>query len=214
MATMTVKCKICKKGIESGEEYKMDCSHKYHSKCIGEWHNKNRYSKSCPECTTEAIAFCSVEGTLSEFACIIEHKVHSRWKKIILANLATPEKDCLRYYEKNTCYPPKNDIFNWAISDPAEIKVVIIGQDPYINEGQAHGYSFSVRDGIKVPPSLKNIYKAIEYDLNEKVNFPNSGNLTGWANQGVLLLNASLTVMKGKSNSHASTWSAFTKKYY
>ena len=92
-----------------------------------------------------------------------------------------------------------------------EIKVVILGQDPYHGEGQANGLSFSVNDKIAIPPSLLNIFKELKSDLN--VNIPDSGNLQSWANQGVLLLNTVLTVEKDNANSHKGLgWEIFTKK--
>lgn len=113
-------------------------------------------------------------------------------------------------YEKNICYPPKKDVFNALKLTPIDkVKVVILGQDPYINKNQAHGLAFSVLNGT-LPPSLKNIYKEIESDLGIKM--PNdNGNLTKWAEQGVLLLNTVLTVRAGESNSHAKRgWEIFT----
>ena len=107
-------------------------------------------------------------------------------------------------------YPPKEQWFN-AFLTPSfdDIKVVIVGQDPYHGEGQAHGLSFSVPDGIKIPPSLRNIYKELNRDLG--LQMPTSGNLEAWAKQGVLLLNASLTVRAGEANSHSKQgWLNFT----
>ncbi len=107
-------------------------------------------------------------------------------------------------------YPPGNLIFNAFAHTPFQkVKVVILGQDPYHGPGQAHGLSFSVPDGVKPPPSLVNIYKEIEDDLG--IPAPRSGNLTHWANQGVLLLNAGLTVEANTANSHAHIgWHEFT----
>ena len=96
-------------------------------------------------------------------------------------------------YMQTTCYPPGKLIFNAFNLCPFDkVKVVIIGQDPYHEPGQAHGLSFSVQDGVQFPPSLQNIFKEIQADLGTPI--PVSGNLTRWAEQGVLLLNASLTV--------------------
>lgn len=104
-------------------------------------------------------------------------------------------------YKIKTIFPPKNYVFNALKLTPySKVKVVIMGQDPYHGVGEAHGLSFSVQDGIKIPPSLKNIYKELNYDLG--IQAPNSGNLTKWAEQGVLLLNAVLTVEKDKPASH------------
>lgn len=104
-------------------------------------------------------------------------------------------------YKTKEIFPPKNYVFNALKLTPYnKVKVVIVGQDPYHGVGEAHGLSFSVQDGIKIPPSLKNIYKELNDDLG--IQAPNSGNLTKWAKQGVLLLNAVLTVEKDKPASH------------
>ena len=113
-------------------------------------------------------------------------------------------------YNQYTCYPPGKLIFNAFNLCPFDkVKVVIIGQDPYHEPGQAHGLSFSVQDGIMFPPSLQNIFKEIQADLGTPI--PMSGNLTRWAEQGVLLLNASLTVRAHQANSHSTLgWQKFT----
>ncbi len=104
-------------------------------------------------------------------------------------------------YKTKTVYPPAKLIFNAFDSCPFnEVKVVIVGQDPYHEPGQAHGLCFSVNDGVKIPPSLVNIYKEIHDDLGQQV--PVSGNLERWAKQGVLLLNATLTVRAHHAGSH------------
>ena len=106
-------------------------------------------------------------------------------------------------YSQYTCYPPGKLIFNAFNLCPFDkVKVVIIGQDPYHEPGQAHGLSFSVQDGVQFPPSLQNIFKEIQAELGTPI--PTSGNLTRWAEQGVLLLNASLTVRAHQANSHSS----------
>lgn len=112
---------------------------------------------------------------------------------------------------KKTIYPPGNLIFNALNSAPLnDIKVVILGQDPYHGMGQAHGLSFSVPEGVKPPPSLVNIFKEIKSDLG--IN-NSTGNLTNWAKQGVLLLNSVLTVEQGKAASHQGQgWEQFTDK--
>ena len=109
-----------------------------------------------------------------------------------------------------TIYPPGKSIFNAFDTTPFDnVKVVILGQDPYHGPGQAHGLSFSVMDGVPPPPSLVNIFKEQQSDLG--VPIPNHGNLTKWAEQGVLLLNASLTVRAGEPMSHAKIgWADFT----
>ena len=107
----------------------------------------------------------------------------------------------LHEYDIKTIYPPKDYIFNaLKLTSYKDTKVVIVGQDPYHGEHQAHGLSFSVQKGVKVPPSLQNIYKELYDDLG--VSIRNDGDLTGWAKQGVLLLNAVLTVEKDKAASH------------
>jgi len=113
-------------------------------------------------------------------------------------------------YEKNTIYPPGNLIFNAFNSCPFDkIKVVIIGQDPYHGPGQAHGLCFSVNDGIKFPPSLVNIFKEISKDSG--LPYPTSGNLERWSEQGVLLINATLTVRAHEAGSHQRKgWEIFT----
>ena len=113
-------------------------------------------------------------------------------------------------YATKTIYPCRENLFNALKLTPyKDVKVVIVGQDPYHGEGEAHGLSFSVQEGIKIPPSLKNIYKEIADDLG--IIEPNSGDLTKWAKRGVLLLNSSLTVVKDSPNSHKDLgWYRFT----
>ena len=104
-------------------------------------------------------------------------------------------------YQIKTVYPEKENIFNALKMTPYEkVKVVIVGQDPYHGEGEAHGLSFSVQKGIKIPPSLTNIFKELKSDLN--IDAPSCGDLTKWAEEGVLLLNAVLTVKKDRAASH------------
>ncbi len=113
-------------------------------------------------------------------------------------------------YKKKEIFPPKKDVFRaMRLTDYDDIKVVIIGQDPYHGTGEAEGLSFSVRDGIRKPPSLKNIFKELKDDLG--YNEPKSGSLIPWAKEGVLLLNAILTVEKDKPLSHQKLdWQLFT----
>lgn len=113
-------------------------------------------------------------------------------------------------YATGVCYPPGGKIFNAFACTPFErVKVVILGQDPYHEPGQAMGLSFSVPDGVALPPSLRNIYAEIQSELG--VVPPASGNLTRWARQGVLLLNATLTVGQGQAGSHQRRgWEEFT----
>ncbi|MFC5282874.1 uracil-DNA glycosylase [Pedobacter alpinus] len=108
-------------------------------------------------------------------------------------------------------YPKNSDIFNaFELTTFDNIKVVILGQDPYHGANQAHGLSFSVQDGIKTPPSLQNIYKELQTDI-DGFKIPLNGNLTNWAKQGVLLLNTTLTVNAGKAGSHQKQgWEQFT----
>lgn len=114
-------------------------------------------------------------------------------------------------FKNHICYPPIDLIFS-AFNHCSfnDVKVVVIGQDPYHGEGEANGLSFSVNDNVKIPPSLRNIFKEINTDL-DAVFMPTSGNLEKWADQGVLLLNASLTVRKDTPNSHKHLkWNLFT----
>lgn len=113
-------------------------------------------------------------------------------------------------YAENTCYPPKSEIFNAFDHCPFdEVKVVIIGQDPYHGPGQANGLCFSVAPGVRKPPSLKNIFKEIKNDLGK--DEPEDGDLTRWADQGVLLINATLTVRQSSPGSHQKQgWEEFT----
>ena len=113
-------------------------------------------------------------------------------------------------YSKNTIYPPADDIFNaFHLTPLSRVKVVIIGQDPYHEPGQAHGLCFSVQKGVDIPPSLQNIYKELNSDIGFEI--PNHGCLTSWAEQGVLLLNAVLTVRAHAAASHQNKgWETFT----
>ncbi|CAA2930938.1 uracil-DNA glycosylase [Arsenophonus endosymbiont of Bemisia tabaci] len=112
-----------------------------------------------------------------------------------------------------TIYPPQKDVFNaFRYTELSEVKVVILGQDPYHGPNQAHGLSFSVRPGIPTPPSLVNMYKELAKDIAD-FQYPNHGYLVSWAQQGVLLLNTVLTVEQGKAHSHAHLgWETFTDK--
>ena len=113
-------------------------------------------------------------------------------------------------YKTKTVYPEFDNIFNALKLTPyKDVKDVIIGQDPYHGKGEAHGLSFSVQDGVKIPPSLVNIFKELKSDLN--IDAPKSGNLTKWAKSGVLLLNNALTVIEDMPNSHQNIgWNLFT----
>lgn len=142
-------------------------------------------------------------------------KIHQSWKKRLKAEFEKPYfVDLSRFvkeeYQKQTVYPPPKQIFNAFDACPFDqVKVVILGQDPYHGPRQANGLSFSVSDGVVTPPSLVNIYKEIEADLGKKM--PKSGNLARWAKQGVLLLNATLTVRARQAGSHQKKgWEEFT----
>ncbi|RWR12505.1 uracil-DNA glycosylase [Siminovitchia fortis] len=117
-----------------------------------------------------------------------------------------------REYTEKAVYPPMHDIFNALKFTPyRNVKVVLLGQDPYHGPGQAHGLSFSVKPGVKIPPSLKNIFKELHDDLGCRI--PNNGCLVKWANEGVLLLNTVLTVRAGEAHSHRGKgWEIFTDK--
>lgn len=115
-------------------------------------------------------------------------------------------------YEAGNVYPPKELIFSAFEHTPYEqVKVVILGQDPYHGAGQSHGLAFSVQKGVKIPPSLRNMYKELASDL--AIEPASHGNLTSWADQGVLLLNTVLTVREGEANSHQKQgWERFTDR--
>ncbi|MEP2279378.1 uracil-DNA glycosylase [Maribacter sp.] len=137
------------------------------------------------------------------------------WKNELAEEFEKPYfKDLMQFvkleYEVNTCYPQYVDIFSaFNHCKFEETNVVIIGQDPYHGPNQANGLCFSVKDGVKHPPSLVNIFKEIESDLN--ISYPESGNLERWAKQGVLLLNATLTVRAHEAGSHQKHgWEVFT----
>ncbi len=117
-----------------------------------------------------------------------------------------------REYSSYRIYPPMNDIFNaLRRTSYSDVKAVILGQDPYHGAGQAHGMCFSVKKGTPPPPSLQNIFKELKADLN--IDPPNHGELTGWADSGVLLLNTVLTVREGLANSHKGQgWEKFTDR--
>jgi uracil-DNA glycosylase len=142
-------------------------------------------------------------------------KIASSWKQRLASEFEKPYFVELIEFVKNeylsgTIYPPGKEIFK-AFDSCAfdETKVVIIGQDPYHGPGQANGLCFSVKDGVRVPPSLVNIFKEIHADLGKPI--PKSGDLERWANQGVLLLNATLTVKAGTPGSHQNKgWESFT----
>ncbi len=142
--------------------------------------------------------------------------IDSSWKTVLVdeftKNYFTDLRNKVRMeYKSNVIYPPPTKIFNaFNLTPFNKVKVVVVGQDPYHGENQAHGLSFSVENGIKIPPSLNNIFKELKSDL--KVSLPNSGNLSSWAEQGVLMLNSVLTVRSGVANSHKNIgWEIFTE---
>ncbi len=147
---------------------------------------------------------------------MINNKIDSSWLNVIGKEFDKPYMEKLNdfllkeQHDGQTIYPHKDEIFNAMNTTPLNnVRVVILGQDPYHGENQAHGLCFSVRDGTKIPPSLLNIYKEIfsEYGCP----MPESGNLSTWAAQGVLLLNATLTVRKAQAGSHQNKgWEEFT----
>lgn len=143
-------------------------------------------------------------------------KIESSWKEILNEEFAKPYFQQIPLHLKTEksqgkiIYPPGSFIFNAFNTTPFDrIKVVIIGQDPYHGPKQAHGLCFSVQNGVPPPPSLNNIFKELHEDIGMKI--PNHGNLTKWAEQGVFLLNASLTVRAGEPMSHSKIgWAQFT----
>jgi uracil-DNA glycosylase len=142
-------------------------------------------------------------------------KIHPSWQSILENEFTKPYFEQLisfvkNEYKQHTCYPKGSEIFAAFDHCPFEnVKVVIIGQDPYHGPNQANGLCFSVNDGVPFPPSLQNIFKEVEKDL--QIPYPSSGNLERWADQGVLLLNATLTVRQSEAGSHQNKgWETFT----
>ena len=141
--------------------------------------------------------------------------IESSWKEVLKGEFEKPYfNDLIDFvkseYAAHTCYPQGKKIFSAFDHCPFDkVEVVILGQDPYHGPGQANGLCFSVSDGIPMPPSLQNIFREIQTDLGKP--FPSTGNLERWADQGVLLLNAVLTVRQGEANSHQGKgWELFT----
>lgn len=143
-------------------------------------------------------------------------QLHPSWLAVIGNELEKPYMQALRHFLKEektdgkVIYPPSSLIFNAFNHAPFDkVRVVIIGQDPYHGPNQAHGLSFSVPNGVALPPSLLNIYKEVSADLN--IQMSRNGDLTAWADQGVLLLNAILTVERAKAGAHQGKgWETFT----
>src|SRR2546430_1335562 len=137
------------------------------------------------------------------------------WRTVLAPRLDPARTTALgefvaREYAQETVFPPLDDLFTaYRLCPPVQTRVLILGQDPYFKAGQAHGLSFSVKRPVPVPPSLRNVYKELQEDLGIPV--ARHGDLTRWAQQGVLLLNAILTVRSGKAGSHAGIgWEEFT----
>jgi uracil-DNA glycosylase len=146
---------------------------------------------------------------------MMKQTLPASWRAILQAESTKPYMEKLEAFlaveEKNhTIFPPREDVLNALNYTPYEaVKVLIVGQDPYHDDGQAHGLAFSVREGIKLPPSLVNIYKELESDLS--IPRAKTGYLKSWAEQGVLLLNTSLTVRAHEAASHKGKgWEQFT----
>ena len=146
---------------------------------------------------------------------MVNVKIENSWKEQLRSEFEKPYFSALTdfvraEYHQYTCYPPASLIFNAFNTTPFDqVKVVLLGQDPYHEPNQAHGLCFSVNDGVTFPPSLNNIFKEIHDDVG--VDIPSSGNLTRWAQQGVLLLNATLTVRSHQAGSHQRHgWETFT----
>ena len=147
----------------------------------------------------------------------IDPVIEDGWKAVLMDQFQSPYFGALKDFlveekKKYTIYPPGRLIFNAFQRTPFEkVKVVLLGQDPYHGPGQAHGLCFSVPHGIPKPPSLVNIFKELNSDL--KVPLPEHGNLEKWADQGVLLINATLTVRQGQAGSHQKRgWETFTNR--
>ncbi|GLX68305.1 uracil-DNA glycosylase [Paenibacillus glycanilyticus] len=147
----------------------------------------------------------------------MDFKLTNDWARLLRPEMDEPyfkrmEGQLDEYYRTTTVYPKVEHIFNALQYTPyGETKVVILGQDPYHGPGQAHGLSFSVREGVAIPPSLRNIYKELQEDIGCPV--PRHGSLVTWAKQGVLLLNTVLTVEEGQANSHQKLgWERFTSR--
>ncbi|EEM08492.1 uracil-DNA glycosylase [Bacillus pseudomycoides] len=147
----------------------------------------------------------------------MEHILKNDWEPLLAPESEKPYYQKLRQflkeeYSTHVIYPKANDIFNALhYTSYKDTKVVILGQDPYHGPDQAHGLSFSVQPGVKTPPSLQNMYKELHADLGCEI--PNNGYLVKWAEQGVLLLNAVLTVRQGEANSHKGKgWEHFTDR--
>jgi uracil-DNA glycosylase len=146
---------------------------------------------------------------------MIDPKIDSSWREVLFDEFQKPYFKTLKEFlihekQNHTVYPHGSSIFAAFDNTPFDnVKVVILGQDPYHGANQAHGLAFSVNDGVPFPPSLQNIFKELRDDMG--CNMPKSGNLTSWAKEGVFLLNTVLTVRAAEANSHKSRgWEIFT----
>jgi uracil-DNA glycosylase len=145
-------------------------------------------------------ALTAIDASWSQFITIETNKDYFK----VLNTFITQD------YTNAIVFPPVNDVFNALKTPLTSVSVVVLGQDPYHNINQAHGLSFSVNDGIKIPPSLRNIFKELQQDIPNYIP-PNTGNLRNWSQQGVMLLNATLTVRAHEAGSHQKKgWECFT----
>ncbi|AVT50643.1 uracil-DNA glycosylase [Cervid alphaherpesvirus 3] len=166
---------------------------------------KRRRPNGLPACVT----MLEDQRAVTWDAFAADFGVGEAWRRVLEPELATPHmRHALREYERRSraerVLPPKRDIFAWTRhAAPEDVKVVILGQDPYHSCGQAHGLAFSVNRGVPIPPSLQNIYAAVQRNFPGTPR-PQHGCLEAWARRGVLLLNTSLTVRSGAPGSHAN----------
>jgi len=157
----------------------------------------------------------NLESSIISKPTIMEYLVDDEWKLVLSEHMQSSSfikisQFLEQEWESGEVYPPREEIFSALNLTPfSHVKVVILGQDPYHGHGQGHGLAFSVRRGITIPPSLKNIFRELHDDVGARI--PQHGNLENWSKAGVLLLNTVLTVRKGKANSHANKgWEEFT----
>lgn len=157
-----------------------------------------------------------IQKKISLGAYALHENIGHSWFRALQSEFDKPYfkklSDFVREQRKsNVVYPPENKVYSWTHHhDIKNTRVVVLGQDPYHGPGQAHGLSFSVQKGVRIPPSLINIFKELESDITG-FKTPNHGDLIGWAKQGVLMLNTCLTVTQGKANSHQGKgWESFT----
>lgn len=157
-----------------------------------------------------------IKKKISSGAYALHENIGKSWFRALQSEFDKPYFKKLSAFVKeqrqnNTVFPPEHKVYTWTrFHDINDTRVVILGQDPYHGPNQAHGLSFSVQSGVKLPPSLINIFKELENDI-AGFKSPSSGDLTGWAKQGVLMLNACLSVNQGQANSHQNKgWEIFT----